>query len=289
MNVNHVAALTLIVASCLCCGQQARAAEPKPDTTAIPAEVLLWDIEPASGVSQEDAGLLTSFVAAEIERNGSKVRSKASVDKALKLEEQRQQCGADDVGCLAEVGNALGLDVAVSGSIGKLGETWICSLQLMDVRRVTVLKSVSRRVRGDIDAIVEQVPGMVREVLGKETTPAPAAVTDVETAMSAYTLWGHITFWSGVAIVGIGGAMTGLGKQAEQDYRDSASTSEEDAINAYRNASIALYTVGGALVLTGATLWLLDAFGADDIGDTGLTFAPSVGSGYTGAVVRLRF
>ena len=287
MNPKYTASLAVFLASCLLFLYPIHATESETGTElSIPDEILLWDIEPASGVSDEDARLLTSFVAAEAQNNGTRVRSKASVDKALKLEEQRQQCGADDVGCLAEVGNALGLDVALSGSIGKLGGTWIFSLQLMDVRRVTVIKSITRRAKGNIDAIVDQVPGMVREVLGKSDI---ASLEEPGKPMSTYTLWGHVTFWSGLASIGVAGAMTALGKKAERDYQESASTSEEDAINNYKYSSIALYTIGGALVVTGATLWIMNALGADNIAGSGITLAPTVSPEYTGATVQVTF
>lgn len=82
---------------------------------------------------------LVNIVAAEVQRLGYDVISWADIKAMLAVEKRRAILGCeDDVLCMAEIGGALGGDYLISGTVGKLGETFNLSLVLVDTKRAQV-------------------------------------------------------------------------------------------------------------------------------------------------------
>ena len=145
-------------------------------TAASPQEnrrIVVWRLEAKNGVSQADIDSLSGYITTEIERtSGLRVISEGDVDTMLKGEEKRQQCGGGDAGCIAEIGNALGVPEAISGDLGRVGEFWFLNLRRIDVRHADVIKRSSRKVRGDINAMIEVIAPAVAELFENVKTPA---------------------------------------------------------------------------------------------------------------------
>jgi len=56
-----------------------------------------------------------------------------------------QQTGCTSSECVVQVGRVLGVEKIISGSISKLGDTYIISLQIIDVATALVERSVSEK------------------------------------------------------------------------------------------------------------------------------------------------
>jgi len=134
-------------------------------------DILVWDIMPTAGVSMDTADLLTSLLAAELSKTGRNVTTKHDVEQALSIQQERQRCG-DDVSCMAEIGNALGSRDAVVGTIGRLGETWVLTLQRIDVRKVQVQKRVACSMTGAVDTLIPHLAPMATRLFPTELNAA---------------------------------------------------------------------------------------------------------------------
>jgi len=78
---------------------------------------------------------LVGIVAAEIARLGHNVVSTADINAMLSLEKQKELMGCSEISCLAEIGGALGADLMVSGSVGKLGDVFSLTMTLVDPKK----------------------------------------------------------------------------------------------------------------------------------------------------------
>lgn len=121
------------------------------------------------GVDPDLAGNLTDIVIASLGELGVfQTISRADIQRMLELEETKQALGCDEISCLAEIGGALGVGLLVSGSIGKVGNSYIINLSLTDTATVTVTSREQRQV-STADALPEAVRGatrfLVRELL----------------------------------------------------------------------------------------------------------------------------
>lgn len=86
------------------------------------------------------------------------------------------------------------------------------------------------------------------------TKPAPPPPS-----MNNYRLWGHVAFWSGLAIAGFGGVSTFMAKQAADDYQAGNNAADAEARNrTWGSLAVTGFAVGGLAMATGAVLWILD-------------------------------
>ena len=95
--------------------------------------------------------------------------------------------------------------------------------------------------------------------------------------MNPYKMWGHVSFWSGVGLAGLGGVFTGLAAGAAGDYKAGNSPAgSRDALDRDNGLAVACYVVGGALLATGVSLWILSPGDDDWSNGHAMTLTPAV-------------
>ena len=102
------------------------------------------------GVSQSETKTLTDRLRDEIFNTGIYiVLARGEMDEVLK-EQGFQQTGCVTSECAVEVGNMLGVQQMIGGSIGKVGNIYTVSARVIDVQTGEVLKSANYDHIGDI-------------------------------------------------------------------------------------------------------------------------------------------
>jgi hypothetical protein len=103
------------------------------------------------------------------------VLSSDDIRSMLAMVQQRQKSGCQEVACLAEIGGALGAKRLVTGSLSKLGDTYLLDVRLVDVDHAQVIKQTSVRIRGKGDeALLDAVSGLVGQLFPQAAAPALA-------------------------------------------------------------------------------------------------------------------
>jgi len=135
----------------------------------------------AKQVNQDEADILTDALINELSKTGSfQMMERSQMDQILK-EQGFQQSGACDAGqCAVEMGRLLGIQTMLTGSIGRLGDTYVLSTRMVDVRTGAILKSTSRNVKGSIsDCLEDLLPAVAKDLAKGEdkvaARPAPVA------------------------------------------------------------------------------------------------------------------
>ncbi len=295
--------------------------------------LVLWRLSMADEIAPVQREAIQDMIAAGIARRGREVLTERDVVRMLQYEETKLRCGSD-VSCMAEIGAALGVPEIATGSVARLGESWVLSLQRIDVRRARVLGRCARRFEGEVDAVLDEVPAALAEVFGPVRAGgdgaraaggaradgagaraaggaradhgeavaggggaaagggergagggergAGAAAGEVIAgagrgrSMPAATVWGHVSFWPGVALVGSSVAMGVLAAEARDDGQQAPTPEKlaaaEDRMELYEALAVGGGVLGGALVCTGIVLWLWP----EDESDEGAVAAPSV-------------
>jgi TolB-like protein len=133
-------------------------------------------------VSTEAAQSLSQVLAVGLKQiEGVSVITQADIQSMLQLEAQKQQLGCDDEGCFAEIGGALGVDLLVTGTVGKLSEQYVVSLQLINARRGKVEARLTESFRGEEAQLVGAVRHAGRNLLGiNATEPGSLALSASE-------------------------------------------------------------------------------------------------------------
>ncbi len=88
------------------------------------------------------------------------------------LQEQDFQltgCTTDE--CAVEIGQLLGAQLMLAGSIGKVGNTWTVEMRVIDVETGAVMRSASYDTRGEIDQVLTEGMGAAAKRIAEATAP----------------------------------------------------------------------------------------------------------------------
>jgi hypothetical protein len=125
------------------------------------------------GVGAQTARNLTDVVAATIADAGNfAVMTRAEMRRMLEIEQEKQILGCEsDISCLAEVGGALGAALFVTGTVGRVGDSTLLSLALVDTFGARVRAREQRTIAAGTDLVAETraaVRFLVRDLVAAE-------------------------------------------------------------------------------------------------------------------------
>jgi hypothetical protein len=256
----------------LFCAAPARAAEtPK-------LRVAILTIKAENGVRQEVGDVLTEQLAAAVQARGYSVLSPQDLMTRLGFERQKQLLGCTDSSCLVEVGQALGVDRLVSGTIAAIGKSVVINLVLLNNQSGAVDFRYSERVKNATDeAFLDLVPAAANALFPTLVKEGPAPAPPASSGMRV-AAW--ITLGVGVAAVATGALFFGLarGAQGEVSKGNPApfGTLQDKVAAGKVNDVIGVtaMSVGGALAVTSIVLFVLGPSTAPAV-----SFVPSSGGG----------
>lgn len=172
-----------------------------------PQKVALFPLSPGAGVAAAVAQSLTDAFAGELRKlPGYQLLTQQELTAVLGVERQRQLAGCAESACMTEVASALDVDAVVTGSLARLGQSWLLQVQLVDARKGVTKAHASRRKKSaEIDDLLDELPSVAKELFGgtaaaatarsepSVTTPVasapavdlPSPAQDVPTAVSA--------------------------------------------------------------------------------------------------------
>lgn len=155
-------------------------AKEKPMFTLKEGEQLKLAVMPlaARGVEIATADALTSILSSQLNQiKGISVISqddikamlaKVSMDSAV-------EC-TDSMQCVVEIGASLGLSKLVTGSVGKVKDTFVISIQLIDTRRAEVENRVLESFAGDAEELKNAVKLAAYQLAGIDYTSRPGSI-----------------------------------------------------------------------------------------------------------------
>jgi len=120
------------------------------------------------GVTAEEADLITDALAAELQKTDSvRVLERSQMDKILAEQGFQNSGSCNGSECVVQMGELLGIDQMVVGTVGKLGGTYVLNVRVARVESGEVTRSVSRNLEASIDAVVTILaPVVAKELVG---------------------------------------------------------------------------------------------------------------------------
>ncbi|MEE9465771.1 MAG: DUF2380 domain-containing protein [Candidatus Neomarinimicrobiota bacterium] len=155
----------------------------------------------AKGVSDIEASVLTDRLAFELFKTGLfTVLERGKMEEIL-TEQNFQLTGCVTEECLVEVGQLLGVEQMLAGSVSKIGNTYSVILRLIDAQSGAIVQVAGYDHRGSIDELLSRGMGVVaRDIAGEPVEPAePVAPVTVEPEATA-TKQGRIYVLPRVAV-----------------------------------------------------------------------------------------
>jgi len=87
----------------------------------------------------------------------------------IMLEQDFQLTGCTSDECAVEVGQLLGAQLMLAGSIGKVGQTWSIDMRIIDVETGSLIRSASHDTRGEVDIVLTAgMAAAARKIAGME-------------------------------------------------------------------------------------------------------------------------
>lgn len=133
----------------------------------------------AEGVSAGEAEIIADRLRIELFNTGGASMMERDQMQEILSEQGFQQTGAcTDEACMIEIGQLLGVERLISGSIGKLGSMFLLNFRAIDVQTAKIIAVVSKDISGGIEDVVKLLPSVARELVAaaapKKPVDAPA-------------------------------------------------------------------------------------------------------------------
>ncbi len=132
--------------------------------------VAILDFE-GRGISQMEAQTLTDRLMSEMVNTNAVIMVERNQMEEIMQEQGFQQSGCTTSECAAEVGALLGVQNMVSGSFGKLGNSYTIDAKLFSVSTGGTIRSVSKTYKGEVDGLLVIIEIVAWELVGLQ---APA-------------------------------------------------------------------------------------------------------------------
>ena len=127
----------------------------------------------SKGVNDILASNISDLIALELSKYKKyKVISQEDVRAILKMNREKIDMGCEDnVVCVAEVGGAMGASKILSGTIGKVGNEFIFTLQLIDIEKIEVEGRAGGRTT-DEQSLMDEAVSAVTKLFKKDGVAA---------------------------------------------------------------------------------------------------------------------
>lgn len=112
-----------------------------PNNTAQRVRLMILDVQKSEGIDENLPRALLSIASGQAtQKSAIEVITQNDVKQLLDLEASKQLMGCDaDASCMAEIGNAVGVPYIVTGTLAKVGSSYVLNLSTVDVRAAQVL------------------------------------------------------------------------------------------------------------------------------------------------------
>ena len=176
--------------------------------------VAILDFE-GRGINQMEAQTLTDRLMSEMVNTNAVIMVERNQMEEIMQEQGFQQSGCTTSECAAEVGALLGVQNMVSGSFGKLGNSYTIDAKLFSVSTGGTIRSVSKTYKGEVDGLLTIIEIVAWELVGLQppadklaklasADPAQAAVKKERKPM------GRMTKFT-LLLIGLGGGAYAAG------------------------------------------------------------------------------
>lgn len=152
------------------------AEDPQPASTASIPTIAVHTLE-ARGISEDEAATLSDVLRSKLMNTRKYVVMERGQMEAILEEQAFQQSGVcTDKECMVEMGQVLGIQQIIAGSIGKVGRAYSINIRVISVETGKITRSVTHNYTGPIENLLTTEMSVVAKRLsGVETTYKPRA------------------------------------------------------------------------------------------------------------------
>lgn len=167
--------------------------------------VAILELEP-KGVPEVEVSALSDRLRGELIAGGAfDVMERGKMQEILK-EQGFQQSGACNTdACAVEVGQLIGVEKMIAGSLGRVGKTYSINLRLINVKTGRIERSIMRDYTGEIDRLLTTEMKVVAQQLSYSVGGRP-----LDSARGTKPVYKKWWFWGGLGGGLVGGLVAAL-------------------------------------------------------------------------------
>ena len=124
-----------------------------------------------SGITTQEAQVLTQRLGSELVQTDALIMVERNQMNEIMEEQGFQQAGCTSAECAAEIGALLGVQKMISGSFGKIGNSYTIEARMFTVETGETEKTVSKTYKGEVDGLLPQIQIVAWELVSL-TPPA---------------------------------------------------------------------------------------------------------------------
>jgi curli biogenesis system outer membrane secretion channel CsgG len=165
----------------------------------------------ARGVTADEVATLTDVLRTELLNTGKyKVMERTQMEAILKEQGFQSSGACSDQQCMVEMGQLLGAEQLVAGSIGKVGKAYSINVRIISIRTGEILNNVSHSYSGPIeDLLTTEMKTVAQQLASVQSKPGAQAGNkgaEKSTAARKRSPMPVIMTTVGAGVVVIGGA-----------------------------------------------------------------------------------
>src|SRR3989339_528117 len=147
--------------------------------------VALSELE-GRGLAEGEALTLTDALSGHLSNtNAFRIMARGKMDMILKEQGFQQSGACTDQACIVEMGQLLGVQQMITGSIGKVGGTYSVSVRMISVATSEIIRTLSKVYKGQIDGVLTDVLPAIASELAQAVSPSATKVTAAPVAAAA--------------------------------------------------------------------------------------------------------
>ena len=148
--------------------------------------VAILDFE-SQGISEQEVKTLTERMRSEIgATNAVRLIERKAIENIM-AEQGLAQSGCVTDECAAEVGQLLGVQFMINGSIGKIGDSFTIDVKMFSVETGTTERSSNVTHEGDIEGLLVEMQILAWNIVGLEAPTTAAPTTALPTSEAPTT------------------------------------------------------------------------------------------------------
>jgi curli biogenesis system outer membrane secretion channel CsgG len=129
--------------------------------------IAVINLKKAAGVTLEEIDLITDRLRGELFNTGKvNVMEREQMQEILKEQGFQQSGACTNEECMVEMGQLLGVEQLVTGSLGKVGSMFLVNLRIIDVKTGKITKALSVDIKGEIEDVVAKLPSISAQLVG---------------------------------------------------------------------------------------------------------------------------
>jgi len=159
------------------------------------------DLVAGEGIGVSETEMIAGRLETELIRRGAfVVLERRRMDDIL-VEQGMQQSGACDTeSCEVKMGQLLGVDKVLTGSLGKVGAVYSLNVKLLDVATGKILESQAVDVEGDLSRVLTEGCALLADQLSGSGTGTTASVVSLERNHKSWWIAGGVVLLTALGV-----------------------------------------------------------------------------------------